>query len=232
MAHEPGRRTVGFSITRFNFNVTTSNGDVVTIVDTGTIDLHGDDVFAFITDEGEALPVVISEIGGFNTVFADMTTNPVTGREPDDVYIEVISGSGGEYDAENPQLLPILAELGMDFNSSSHGVILLSGNETFLSDLGASGCDTEAPENPFYYEEWDEEGVVKQVEFLSNETDQGLNCEKTAFNRTEDSSTVVYVMKFNAEPEDIPNWRWYQLAAYWLEVRGVPSSIIPVYEPL
>lgn len=229
MAHEPGRRTVGFSVTRLNIQVTTSEGDVVTIVKTGTITIGGVEYFALIDTEERRYVVIVNNDNGEYAVKSDMTIDTVNslGQTVTKVYVEYFDGD--EIIVENPHLLLTLHDNGMSFETAPYRFVIFDGYENPLRGFLSESCAELEPGFPTLTQIWSLNGEELDVMFTSTDEQKVLNCSKTAFIDKYVDDQPVYC----AKPETVTSQeQWAKrllISTYWLIVRGVDPSVLPDY---
>lgn len=113
MADEPGRRTLGFSVTPAPVTVVTDLGATVTLVDSGDIILDGFYTRVGIGEDGRYYPIVVNESVSGAAIGSDWVFD--TGGNPNSIGMDYVKIIDGDNNYVNPSLLPWLVQFGASF---------------------------------------------------------------------------------------------------------------------
>lgn len=138
MADEPGRRTLGFSVTPEQITVVTDQGATVTFVDAGDFIIDSFYTRCGISEDGRYYPIVVNESISGAAIGSDW--QPDTGGNPNAPaidYVKIIDGNG---DYVNPQLMPWLVKQGASVQQTFQNCYMLMVNNTRYDKIQSFYC--------------------------------------------------------------------------------------------
>lgn len=212
MADEPGRISLGFSVTPDELTVVTDQGNTVTLIDTGVELVDSYRTIVARATNGEKYPIVVNESQSHAAIGAnwqhDEGGNPnADGRD----YVKIIDDQNAYV---NVQLIAWLMQFGANFSATFNDVYIKNGTGHEESGLNNYSCHL---------------GDIMQINsfsgtrqsFIYDDADGHLiNC---AGNGYSDTTHAADDYKVTRNPSDTDAYN-----NYWvLKALGVPLSVVP-----
>ena len=212
MADEPGRLSLGFSVTPDELTVVTDQGHTVTLIDTGVELVDSYRTIVARATNGEKYPIVVNESQSHAAIGAnwqhDEGGNPnADGRD----YVKIIDDQGAYV---NVQLINWLMQFGASFRATFLDVYIKNGTGHEESALVNYSCHI---------------GDIMQINsysgtrtsFIYDDADEHLiNCAGDGYS---DTTHLPDDYKVSKNPSDTDAYN-----NYWvLKALGVPMTIVP-----
>lgn len=215
MADEPGRRSLGFSVTPEPVTVVTDQGATVTLVDAGDFIIDSFYTRCGISEDGHYYPIVVNE--SISGAAIGSNWEPDTGGNPNAPGIDYVKIIDSNDQYVNPQLLPWLAKQGATVQKTFQDCYMKPGQIYIYRSIQSFMCyqGTTLATSPNIV---DPNGVQHPVRYTTHDGEFAVNCNADGFSTT---AYNPFTVRCSNNPEIWEDYCNYCL----LKALGAPTTI-------